>query len=206
LEEVEVKALHYGILFAVYTFRKRVLDMNTYIALLRGINVSGQKLIKMAHLKEVFETMPFGRVRTYIQSGNVLFESDDRNTDELCVRIESKLKEVYGFDVSVVIRSVGDLDAVIARNPFPVDTFKVGEKLYVSFLSKEPAAEAMEKLMSYRSEADDFQIIGREVYLLSRQGYGKSLISNNFVEKKLGVIATTRNWETVNKLAVMGKE
>ncbi|RAV22849.1 DUF1697 domain-containing protein [Paenibacillus contaminans] len=180
--------------------------MNTYIALLRGINVSGQKLIKMAHLKEVFETMPFGRVRTYIQSGNVLFESDDRNTDELCVRIERKLKEVYGFDVSVVIRSVGDLDAIIARNPFLVDMLKDGEKLYVSFLSKEPAAEAMEKLMSYRSEADDFQIIGREVYLLSRQGYGKSLISNNFVEKKLGVIATTRNWETVNKLAVMGKE
>ncbi|WP_409340774.1 DUF1697 domain-containing protein [Paenibacillus sp. MBLB4367] len=180
--------------------------MTTYIALLRGINVSGQKLIKMAHLKTVIESLSFERVRTYIQSGNLLFESGERDTDALSGLIQKKIKEVYGFDVPVAVRTAGELDAVISGCPFETEDLKEKGKLYVSFLSTEPSAAATLKLLAFQSEVDDYRVQGRELYLLCRESYGKSLFSNNFVEKKLGVTATTRNWETVNKLAGLAKE
>jgi uncharacterized protein (DUF1697 family) len=112
-------------------------------------------------------------VRTYIQSGNVTFESADEPANLLCSKIENELLEK--------------------------------EKVYISFLSKEPTAEAINKLISVENEIDDFQILNREVYILCRKNYGKSLYSNTFLEKKLGVSATTRNWDTLNKLVNLGR-
>ncbi|RKN82149.1 DUF1697 domain-containing protein [Paenibacillus ginsengarvi] len=180
--------------------------MAIYIALLRGINVSGQKLIKMDRLKEMFETMPVRNVRTYIQSGNVVFTAEETDTERLRLLIESKLREALGYGVDVVVRTKEELERAIAGNPFGGEEAAGEAKLYVSFLSGEPEPAAAERLASLRSEVDEYRLIGCEAYILCRERYGQSLFSNNFLEKKLGVLATTRNWRTVNKLAAMAAE
>jgi uncharacterized protein (DUF1697 family) len=177
--------------------------MTVYIALLRGINVSGQKIIKMEHLRAVFEEMRFEQIRTYIQSGNVVFEADEQDTSLLEKKIEQKIEQVYSFQVPVIVRTSRELELVVEQTPFDTAELTANEKIYVSFLSQEPSAEAVQVLKTFESDTDDFQVHGREVYILIRAGYGESLFSNNFLEKKLKVSATTRNWAIVNKLISM---
>ncbi|MDB5054587.1 MAG: hypothetical protein JWM44_2637 [Bacilli bacterium] len=178
--------------------------MTIYMALLRGINVNGQKMIKMEHLKNIFESLPFQNVKTYIQTGNVIFEAAD--DDLLSTLIESKLKDVLGYQVPVIVRTLDELEGIIRQTPFPLNEISENEKLYVSFLSKGPTAEAIEKLLSYKNDIDDFRVLNREVYILCRKGYGNTLYSNTFLEKKLGVTSTSRNWETINKIITIGKD
>jgi uncharacterized protein (DUF1697 family) len=180
--------------------------MATYIALLRGINVSGQKRIKMDTLRSIFESLQFQNVRTYIQSGNVIFEAPEEDSTVLRERIENELHDVLGYDVTVILRTVGELEEVIRRNPFDetehLDSKRVeNAKLYITFLLNEPSDEAIHTFQSYQNDVDDVRVLNREVYILCRQGYGRSLFSNTLVEKKLGVLATTRNWDTVNAIA-----
>lgn len=174
--------------------------MTTYIAFLRGINVGGQKIIKMEKLKEIFESLQFQNVKTYIQSGNVMFESTEDSPDILC-KIEAELESVLGYKVTSIIRTADELEKVIKQNPF--STSEGFEKQYVTFLHGEPAAEAVDRLMSYKNDVDDFCIINREVFLLCGKGYGKTKFSNHFLESKLDVLATTRNWKTINKVLNM---
>lgn len=171
--------------------------MTIYIALLRGINVSGQKLIKMDQLKSIFESLEFQNVKTYIQSGNVIFQSVEEDTNVLCNKIENKLRDILGYEVPVIIRTISELQEVIKQNPFSYNDI---EKLYFAFLSKEPTSEAKDKILSYKKGVDDFIVLNREVYIFCENGYGNTIFSNNFFEKKLGVSATTRNWKTVNKI------
>lgn len=182
---------------------ERGIEMTKYIALLRGINVSGQKIITMDTLKSMFESLQLHNVKTYIQSGNVIFESSKEQSNLLRESIESQIKTVYGFDVPVIVRTSHELEEIIHHNPFDVKYLVDEEKIYIAFLSNHPTAEAIERLESYKNEIDDFRVIQREVYILCRKGFGKTLFSNNFIEKKLGVSATTRNWDSVNKIATM---
>ncbi|WP_018755012.1 DUF1697 domain-containing protein [Paenibacillus terrigena] len=179
--------------------------MTTYVALLRGINVSGQKIIKMEHLRQIFEALPVHNVRTYIQSGNVLFEAEEQPTDILSAQIEQTLRDSLGYDVRTVVRSSEELAEVIGRNPYAGEEQGEKEKIYVTFLSALPSESNIAQLMTFKSEVDDFQVSGHEVYIRCRESYGKSIYSNNFMEKKLGVAATTRNWATVNKLLALAK-
>jgi uncharacterized protein (DUF1697 family) len=133
----------------------------------------------------------------------VLFEAEERDADRIRESIESKLKEALGYEVDVVVRTKGELERTVADNPFDDNGPPDDGKIYVSFLSKEPTAEALQVLASFQSDVDEYRAAGREIYIRCRGQYGKSLFSNNFLEKKLGVIATTRNWQTVNKLAAM---
>lgn len=180
--------------------------MPEYIALLRGINVSGQKLIKMVELKQMFEQMGFDRVQTYIQSGNVLFISEDGET-ALRSNIEQRIQEVFGFDVTVVIRTVEQMEHITNHCPFEADPTSAVEKVYIALLAEEPSEVNIAKLLLCTSEIDEFQLSGSklEVYILCRQSIRKSVFTNNFLEKKLGVAATTRNWQTMSKLTVLGK-
>jgi uncharacterized protein (DUF1697 family) len=180
--------------------------MAIYIALLRGINVNGQKIIKMDDLKSIFESMEFHRVTTYIQSGNVIFEAGEEKTSLIRSNIESRLKEVLGYEVTVIVRTVHEMEEIIKLNPYDESKLLEDEKLYLSFLSEEPTVKAIEDIMLLKNEIDDFQILNREFYILCRKGYGKSLYSNNFVEKKLKVAATTRNWQTVSKITRLGQD
>src|SRR4051812_19370866 len=105
--------------------------MTIYIALLRGINVNGQKMIKMDQLKNIFESLPFQNVKTYIQTGNVIFEAAD--DDLLSTRIESKLNDVLGYHVPVIVRTLDELEGIVRQTPFPLIEISENEKLYVSF-------------------------------------------------------------------------
>ncbi len=182
--------------------------MAVYIGLLRGINVSGQKLIKMEELRSLLAELPFRQVRTYIQSGNIVFEAEQKETELLERMLENKIAEAYPFQVPVVVRTAPELAAVAEACPFSEaaatdGSGKAQHKLYVAFLSERPDDRQTALLQSYSSDADQFKVAGREVYILCRNGYGKSLFSNNFLESKLKVTATTRNWATVTKLIGM---
>ncbi|MCF6136534.1 DUF1697 domain-containing protein [Pseudalkalibacillus berkeleyi] len=179
--------------------------MPTYIALLRGINVGGHKKVKMDRLKEIFSSIGFEQVRTYIQSGNVIFETRPLETSELIQQIESQLKEALEFEVPVIVKTAEEWKTAIGANPFDVDLLKEDEKLHVSFLAEKPSTEAVEKLLSVESDIDDFQIEGKTAYIVCRKGYKKTVFSNTFIEKKLKVAATTRNWNSVMKIAEMSK-
>jgi len=173
--------------------------MTRYVAFLRGINVSGQKLIKMEALKQYFAMPGFKNIVTYIQSGNVVF--DAKETDELKLRtkIEKQLFKQLGYDVPVVLRTTDEIKSVIENNPFKNAPPDDARKLYVHFLSGTPATELHTALAAYKNEGEELLIIQREVYLLT-VSYGTTRLTNSLMEKKLGVTSTARNWATVNKV------
>ena len=176
--------------------------MTTFISMLRGINVSGQKKVGMKVLKELYEAMGFGQVRTYIQSGNVVFEYPDTDRSTLVSKIERGIEGRFGFEVPVVIRTKDELRRLITNSPF---VGKEGTKVHVTFLSAEPVKLATEEINVAKDEAEEFCISGREIYLFCPNGYGATKLSNAFLERKLKVSATTRNWRTVNTLLSMAE-
>jgi uncharacterized protein (DUF1697 family) len=174
--------------------------MNNYIALLRGINVSGQKPIKMADLKSLFEDLNYKNVATYIQSGNVLFESKNSNTDLLSNEIAYKIKQQYGWEVPVIVISSDYLKLVSENNPFINERNESLDRLYLTFLKDEPNAELAEKFKAFDYKPDEFLLMGKVLYGFVPVSYGNTKFSNNFIENKLKTTATTRNWKTVLKL------
>lgn len=183
--------------------------MTINIALLRGINVGGHNKIKMAELRQVFETLGFGRVQTYIQSGNVLFESDD-SEQSLIKRIQGEIEKVFGFSINVVIRTAVELEWITTNCPFTEEAIaeaeitSEGESLYVSLLQDKPSQEGIDGLGTYKSDNEEFSIEGREVYLLFRRGVRNAKLANNL--QRLDVPSTMRNWKTINKLSMLAKE
>lgn len=174
--------------------------MAKYISILRGINVSGQKKIKMAELREHYAELGFEDVTSYIQSGNVFFNSTIGDIATLGKMIESMIVEKYGFEVPVIIRTADELENVIATNPHthvPEDKFNV---YIVTFLAQEPAAEARVEIPAVGPAGEETVIIGREIYTFYPSGAGRSKMTTNYFEKKLGVTATARNWKSVRKL------
>ena len=175
-----------------------------YISLLRGINVSGKKKIIMKDLKALYESLDFQDMLTYIQSGNVIFKSDEAETI-LIEKIEKAIVQQYGFDVPVQIREVSHFGNIIKACPFSMlDLIEEGTRVMVTFLEKEPCKENIEKLMTYVQEPEHLVLVGREVYLHCPNGYDKTKLNNNFIENKLKVKATTRNWKSVVKLYDLG--
>ncbi|HLN60655.1 MAG TPA: DUF1697 domain-containing protein [Symbiobacteriaceae bacterium] len=176
--------------------------MTTYIALLRGINVGGHNIIKMADLRTMLERMGLGFVQTYIQSGNVVFQSEEAE-EPLRRAMEEEIKRVFGFDVPVALRTAAELRAILARCPYPAENLLPGESLLVSLLAAAPSPEGVDRLGAVSHEPDEFRLLGRELYLLCRQPIHKSKLTNQFFEKKLGVPVTARNWQTMTKLAAL---
>jgi len=172
-----------------------------YISLLRGINVSGQKKIKMDNLISLYEKIGLQDVVTYIQSGNVIFSSDKKNKPDLCALIENAIEKKYKFHVPVVIRTHREISNIIKNCPFgSVDLEKEGTKVLVTFLSSKPLKGKLAKALESAAASEKLVLAGKEVYLYCPNGYGKSKLSNTFLEKTLGVGATTRNWKSVNQL------
>ncbi|WP_340006536.1 DUF1697 domain-containing protein [Paenibacillus sp. FSL K6-0276] len=179
--------------------------MNTYIALLRGINVGGNKIIKMQDLKTMLQSLGFHNVRTYIQSGNVLFESDEESESLLTGVMERQIKEVFGFEVSVIIRTRAEMEKVIANNPFQLSEPEDFKRWYVSFLPAEPSIEALDKLRIYEDGPDKMHFVGREMYILYDVSVSQSPLFKVPFDKILGMTVTARNWNTVNKLVTMSR-
>ena len=182
--------------------------MAIYVALLRGINVGGKNKIKMADLKAAFEELGFSGVQTYIQSGNVLFESNE-GEEALVKRIENKLEDAFGFPIPVILRTSVELEQLIAGCPFSEEEVREAEaasdaeSLYVGLLTQPPAQERIESLSAYKSQTDKFSLIGRDVYLLFHDSIRNSKLAAN--RHKLKIPLTTRNWKTLNKLVQMAK-
>jgi uncharacterized protein (DUF1697 family) len=180
--------------------------MKTYISLLRGINVSGQNRIGMPELKRLFESLNLVNVRTYIQSGNVVFDWTEQEPLSLASVIELELEKSLGVSVRVLLREKEEFEKIIGRNPFVNQRKEDPEKLHVTFLSEAPSEINLSKLIPSKDTTDEFIVYGREIYLFCPNGYGRTKYSNTFFERKLGVTATTRNWKTVNALYEMAKE
>ena len=173
----------------------------SYVALLRGINVSGQKLIKMEYLREVFAALPVQNIRTYIQSGNVLFNSNLINKTELQELIQQHLHQVFGYNIPVILRTIPELVAIIEQNPFGQNLSEGTGKLYVTFLATEPTPVVKQALLACNNESETYYFGKQEVYCFIRPAQtGRDRYSNNFLEKILKIPATTRNWATVQKL------
>lgn len=173
--------------------------MQTYIALLRGINVSGQKLIKMADLKKHLAELKFENVTTYIQSGNIIFNSKISDKNKLVKQISKNINEHYGFNVEVLVKTPEELEYVLLNNSF-IKQNKDPKRNYLTFLFSEPSKEIIEKLSTINHFPEEFIIDGNNIFFYSPNGYGNAKMNNNYFEKKLNVNATTRNWQTVNKL------
>jgi uncharacterized protein (DUF1697 family) len=171
-----------------------------YVAILRGINVSGQKIIRMEALKHMFGSLGFSDVSTYIQSGNVIFRSPETAPDALVKKISGRILKNFGFEVPVIVRTSDQLENIIRKNPFTEEKNILKDKLHVTFLSEEPERDKIEIIESLSFAFDRFMISGKEIYLYCPGGYGNTKLSNSFFESKLKVTATTRNWNTVNKL------
>jgi uncharacterized protein (DUF1697 family) len=178
--------------------------MTTYVAMLRGINVSGRNKLSMADLRALLGAAGAKDVRTYIQSGNAVFTSR-RSPSTLVGTLEGDLENALGNRVPVLLRTVEELEAVIEANPF-VARGEDPKVLHVTFLGRAPTTAALEAVRGKRADGDEFEVIGRQVYLFCPHGYGSTKLTNTFFEKKLGSPATTRNWKTVTTLVDLAQE
>lgn len=170
-----------------------------HVALLRGINVGGHAKVGMDDLRRVFVALGHAEVRTYIQSGNVVFSSAVDEPSRLVGEIEQRIASDLGVTVTVLLRAGDELAQVVAGNPF-LDRGAELSKLHVTFLAERPDAERAAGLGPPAGEADELALVGREVYLHCPNGYGRTKMNNAWVEKRLGMAATTRGWKTVVKL------
>lgn len=180
--------------------------MTIYISLLRGINVSGKNSIKMVELVNMFEKLNFQNVKTYIQSGNIIFQYKNEATEKLEQIIYNQIKNEFGFDVPVLVLTSEQLQKVIDINPFIKDSSKEKSFLHVTFLAEPLVREYDNKtIVGKKLESEEITITKNAVYLYCPNGYGRTKLNTNFLENKLGVQATTRNWKTTVKLLELAK-
>ncbi|HEY6976364.1 MAG TPA: DUF1697 domain-containing protein [Chitinophagaceae bacterium] len=180
--------------------------MTTYISILRGINVSGQKLIKMDALRKSYEKLGFHNVSTYVQSGNVIFMGKDGfELNKLGQKISRQIEKDFGFDVPVIVLSIDKLKQIIDNNPFLKDPGKEQTFLHVTFLSSKPDKYDYKTIEEKKQNGEEVFFADNAVYLYCPNGYGNTKLSNSFLETKLKVGATTRNWKTTNELLKMAQ-
>jgi uncharacterized protein (DUF1697 family) len=174
------------------------------LALLRGINLGSKAKVPMKALRTVFEDLGYRNVRTYLQSGNVVFEGDSRGPKDLSGGVEGALSKTFGFKIPVIIRTQSELQRVAGGNPFPTEGV-VLSTLHVAFLAERPSPKVVKELDPDRSPPDEFRVKGREIYLRFPNGAGRSKLTIGYLEKTLGTIGTARNWNTVTNLVQLMK-
>jgi uncharacterized protein (DUF1697 family) len=177
--------------------------MPIYISMLRGINVGGHKRIKMDQLRKSFEALGFEQVKTYIQSGNVVFKTGKTSPAALSKKIEEKILKDFGFPASVISRTADEVARTITENPFLKQRGIDPARLHVMFLSEPPAPAALKQLARLTVAPDQCDCSAKEIYFYLPNGVSKSVLWNNPVDRILAVVTTTRNWNTVNSLHQM---
>lgn len=177
--------------------------MKTHLALLRGINVSGHNMIKMDVLKALLENMGYQNVRTYIQSGNVFIDSEEEHGASIGFAIKQEIFKQLGLDVPIVVISKEDLESCFKNNQFLKEKDCDTKKLYVAFISKELNSSAINDLKISQFKPDEAAIDNSRIYVKYAVGAGKTRLDQKYIEKKLNVVATMRNWNTVTKLLEM---
>lgn len=171
--------------------------MPRFISLLRGINVSGQRKIRMAELKDAYEALDLTNVTTYVQSGNVVFDGTMRSASEVVEMLEAQIQSRFGFDVTVMVRTAAELERIVKRNPFSVQAGTDPAKVHVTFLVSRPSTATVKTVADVDTRGDELAVAGAEIFLHCPGGYGKTKLNNAFFERKLRMPATTRNWKTV---------
>ncbi len=171
--------------------------MTAYIALLRGINVGGHNVVKMQDLRYMLESLGVHQVKTYIQSGNIVFQSDEKS-ERLKYKIEQEIKETFDFSISVMLRTAADWEAIINNCPYSTDAFGEGDNLHLALLETEPTEENIKFLLDFNSPTEECTIQKKEIYLLLHQKFSNSKLPNHI--QKLDIPITIRNWKTVLKL------
>jgi uncharacterized protein (DUF1697 family) len=171
-----------------------------YVAFLRGINVGGKNKIKMETLREVCGSLGFENVKTYINSGNILFETAETDDKALAAELETAIEKEFSLKIKVMVRTINEIEDITAINPF-AGQFENDKDLHVFFLDEDLSAEKRELLLSNNNENEMFAAQNRQVFCLLRISVLDSLIGKDYIGKKLKVSATARNWRTVNKIA-----
>ncbi len=174
--------------------------MLTYICFLRGINVGGKNPIKMADLKDIFTTLGFKNVQTYIQSGNIVFQAKKTSLLSLEQKISKRIVADFGFEIQVMVKDISEIKEIVKGNPFVENKSLDQSKLHVTFLSEIPDVEQIIKISEGDYGDDEMICIHKSIYLYCPHGYGNTKLTNGFFEKKLKLYATTRNWKTTNHL------
>lgn len=177
--------------------------MTAYLSLFRGLNVGGNHQVKMNALKALHESLGFADVLPYIQSGNVVFQSDDADVAAIQARIADAFATTFGFRSDVFVRTLAELQAIMASNPFQGQPEKASNRLLVMFLAARPDAAAQDALRESYAGPEEFFIIGQELYIYYPDGMGRSKFTGSFIEKKLKTTGTARNWNTVLQLEQM---
>jgi uncharacterized protein (DUF1697 family) len=178
--------------------------MTKYAAFLRGINVGGKNKIKMETLRETFAALQFENVQTYINSGNVIFETAETNDKKLAEQIENAIEKEFSLNIKVMVRTIDEIREIINNNPFD-GQFENDKDLHVLFLDEEMPEEKRELLISNNSENEKFVVRGGEIFCHLKNGFASSLLGKDYIGKKLKVSATARNWRTVNKVLEFSK-
>jgi uncharacterized protein (DUF1697 family) len=173
--------------------------MTAFVSLFRGINVGG-RMVKMSDLKELYKSLGYENVVPFIQSGNIVFTSDDTDVTRLQKHIEESFEQKFGFHSDVFIRSSAELQQVIEQNPFQNQPDKESKWVVVTFLAERPGETAQEALLKSYSGPEEIFIMGKEVYIYYTSGIGRSKLTLNLMEKKLKTVGTARNWNTVLQL------
>lgn len=187
------------------TFGKKK-QMTTHLALLRGINVSGHNMIKMDALKSMLENSGFKNVQTYIQSGNVFVSTEEESAAKVGFIIKQEIFKVFGYDVPTIVIGQSDLQACLKNNPFLKEKEIDLKKLYVAFVSKELRSENINDLKISQFKPDEASIDDNKIFIKYAVGAGKTRLDQKYIEKKLNLTATIRNWNTVTNLLKLYEE
>ncbi|WP_026729754.1 DUF1697 domain-containing protein [Flavobacterium denitrificans] len=179
--------------------------MKTHLALLRGINVSGHNMMKMDALKTMLENIGFQNIRTYLQSGNVFVDSEE-DAAKVGFMIKQEIFKVFGHEVPVIVITKEDLELCFKNSPFLKEKDLDTKKLYVAFVSTILKSENINDLKISQFKPDEASIDGNRIFIKYAVGAGKTRLEGKYIEKKLNVIVTIRNWNTVTNLLAMYNE
>ena len=179
--------------------------MPTYVALLRSVNVAGHGRLAMAELAQSFRALGYDNVTTFIQTGNVIFTTAKKSPSRIVVDIEQQLARDFGSSPAVILRTPAELRAVLAASPFPARGADPSRH-HVTFMATPPDATRLAEFTPPASRNDELVVVGREIYVHTPDGYHETKLTGSLLERKLGVITTTRNWNTVTKLGALLKK
>ncbi len=183
---------------------KKATQPATFVALLRGINVGGKHLLPIKELAEMFAKVNCANVRTYIQSGNVIFNASPAVVDGLAQGVEKKIFDRFGFHAPVILRNFDEMARTVRSSPF-LQAGAPEKELHVYFLAEEPSVTAINTLDPDRSAPDAFRVSGREIYLHLPNGAGRSKLTSTYFDSRLATVGTQRNWATVLKILELMK-
>jgi len=183
-----------------------VASMPVFISMLRGVNVGGHNRVNMTELSALYESLGFDTPRTYVQSGNVIFRTSEKNAASISKKIQDGIERTFGFRPAVVLRTAPELKKAIDANPFAGRRDIVPGKLLVTFLAADPGPDGLRRLAAFKSHPEELHLKGSELYIYFPNGAGRSKLPWSSVEKLVGVTGTARNWNSVSKMLEIAVE